>query len=318
MLSPCIHWAGKDVQWYDEDKVDALDTELRDNGIRFHHAMDSFVLGTGISVQPDDPIAKLLQQAIKYFVNELQTRSVAVQSEIAIAVNWSTGQVEVLNGVKSRDYPDIPGFQSGTADLVCVLKTGELLVADWKTGPQAEGSTEQLLSLACAFQRAMPTLSEEGQPIYRPVRISCLMVNEEDVWPNEKEVSQEQLDAHWFAMTMATESVDKAASSPTNPGLHCTQLYCPHLAYCPRFLNRVVTEGSKELSPMVTQGDLNYTDTPTSDYEAGFTMSVISACRRQMKYFEAKLKDYVSKGGQVISGDKIWSDGSNGWRWRKR
>jgi hypothetical protein len=75
-------------------------------------------------------------------------------SEVAISIDWASGKAEILEGVTGRQYPKKDGWQFGTADLVCVLKTGELLIADWKTGG-TDGATEQLLSLACGFQKAL-------------------------------------------------------------------------------------------------------------------------------------------------------------------
>lgn len=68
----------------------------------------------------------------------------------------------------------------------------------------------------------------------------------------------------------------------------------------------------------MTSGNHTYTTEPMSDAEAGYTMAVISAARRQMKYTEQKLKDYIANGGRVISGNLEWSEGNNGFRWRKR
>ena len=60
-----------------------------------------------------------------------------------------------------------------------------------------------------------------------------------------------------------------------------------------------------------------YTSEPKSDEEAGYTMAMISAARRQMKYTEQKLKDYIAAGGRVVNCGLEWSEGNNGYRWRK-
>jgi len=62
---------------------------------------------------------------------------------------------------------------------------------------------------------------------------------------------------------------------------------------------------------------MELTPEPSSDEEAGYTMALISAAKRQMKYIEKKLKEYISNGGKVVAGNQIWSEGNNGFRWRK-
>lgn len=63
---------------------------------------------------------------------------------------------------------------------------------------------------------------------------------------------------------------------------------------------------------------MNITDEPTSDEEAGYTMALISAMKRQAKYIETCLKEYVSNGGKVVAGNQEWKERSNGWRWGRR
>jgi hypothetical protein len=99
------------------------------------------------------------------------------------------------------------------------------------------------------------------------------------------------------------------------PGIHCTTLYCPHLAYCPAVLATVEQSTKSDKQEL---GCGVFTDSPTNNADAGFTMASISAARRQMKYVEANIKKWVKDGhGKVISGQYEWSDGNTGWRWKK-
>lgn len=246
-------------------------------------------------------------------------------SECPVAINWSKGTAEILEGVTGRQYPDKPGFQCGTSDLVIILKDGTLLIADWKTGG-TDGATEQLYSLACGFQRAMP--NDDGT--YRKVRISCLKVTEEGVDPDERSVSDEELANHWVAMEIAWTQKDKKNAAV--PGIHCTQLYCPHLAYCSAVTGLVEDAAAENDEQLTNQGEqpllppealvrskgkhtLKMTDKPRSDEEAGYVMSRVAAARRQQKYYESCMKEYIQHGGRVTAGNYEWRETGSGYRW---
>lgn len=274
----------------------------------------------------------LLSKAKEYFDKVLLPRCETVMSEVAISINWAEGKAEILHSVKNRDYPDRDGWQNGTADLVCILKDGSLLIADWKTGG-TDGATEQLLSLACGFQRCLTvTLSKTSDPaqdvqVFRTVRISCLKVTEEGVDPDERAVSLEQLNNHWFAMEMAWGQKDNK-NAPV-PGIHCTQLYCAHLAYCSAVSGlveeaageddeRLKSSGEEPLLPaeaLVRGRKARMTDKPRSDDEAGYVMSRVAAARRQQKYYESCMKEYIAKGGRVTAGNYEWRETGSGYRW---
>ncbi len=226
LLSPCTTWAGQGARWYDESKRDPEDTVARDDGILFHDRMDLYNNSGPIGLYTDkEHINRWLDLAVAWTRDHLWPRCNESYSEVAVAINWSTGNVYELNGVRNREYPrdSHPGCQFGTADLMCHLKDNGLLIADWKTGGN-DGAEEQLLSLACAFDKLYPG---------REVSISCISVNSEGVWPHERKVSKEELASHWDAMAFTWEDViANRVSNKPEPGIHCTKLYCPHLAYC--------------------------------------------------------------------------------------
>ncbi len=328
LLSPCIAWAGPQAKWFDESKVDPSDTVKRDKGTEFHGRIDAFSTGVHRPIKYEHSDIDLwMEYAATYLNTVLIPRCETFMTEVALGINWVTNEAEVFPDVKDRGYPDRPGWQFGTADIVAVLKTGELLVADWKTGGK-DGAEEQLLSLAAGFRLCMPYFKFDngGSNIsFRSIRTLCLQVNEYGVWPDEATVSQEQIEAHWDAMRFQWEDIGKR-NTPV-PGIHCTALYCPHLAYCPSITG--VVETTAETAPEASTAPLVHirmkgsrghrmTDKPTSNDEAGYVMARISAAKRQMKYWEESLKDYVTKnGGKVTQGLYEWGPGGNGWRWRK-
>lgn len=273
-------------------------------------------------------LQKLLQKAKQFFVQTLAPRCDTIMSEVAISINWSEHKAEILHNVKERNYPVRDGWQNGTADLVCILKDGTLLVADWKTGG-TDGATEQLLSLACGFSLCLTEPGEGGEGSQRDkvrkVKIACLKVTEEGVDPDERPASAEQLENHWLAMEMAW--ADREKKNAANPGIHCTQLYCPHLAYCSAVTGLVEDAAKNDDDQMIQSGrepllpakDLvrkyRMTDKPRSDDEAGYVMSRVAAARRQQKYYESCMKEYIANGGRVTAGSYEWRETGNGFRW---
>lgn len=269
-----------------------------------------------------------VDHARDYMDKVLGPRCETIMSEVAIGVNWQTGEVEVLPDVENREYPERPGWRYGTADLVCVLKTGDLLVGDWKTGG-TEGAEEQLLSLGVCFQKCMLIGEDSGDGSVgvrvRPLRTLCLQVDDNGVWPKEYVITQEQISNHWDAMMFADQDIE-VCKEPV-PGIHCTQLYCPHLAYCSAVTGMVVDaaredgkqpDGTPLIAPDSLMRQFRLTDSPRSSEEAGQVMAVVGAARRQLKYYDAAIKAYVNKGGTVTQGKYEWIETpTQGFRWRR-
>lgn len=274
-------------------------------------------------------VGLLFLAAKKYFDEVIVPRSKVILSEVAISINWDERKAEILHGVTGRQYPERPGWQNGTADLVCILHTEELLIADWKTGG-SDGATEQLSSLACGFQQCLLNVPDDGSesPKTRPVRISCLSVTEEGVVPDERALTDEQLSNHWMAMEIAWGSIGKR-TKPV-PGIHCSQLYCPHLAHCAA-VGAIVEDAANEddvavdksgkgrlLPPESLTRHFQMTDDIRDDEHAGFVMARVTAGKRQMKYYEQVIKDYVKKqNGRVLAGPYEYRETGSGFRWGK-
>lgn len=269
----------------------------------------------------DKNLDVMLAHAREYVEQSLGPRCTSIMSEVAISINWSEGKAEILEGVTGRKYPKREGWQNGTADLVCLLETGELLIADWKTGG-TDGATEQLLSLACGFQKVLMEPDSDGTSVPRKVLISCLKVDNQGVQAEERPASHEELANHWFAMEMVWGSREK--TNEPIPGIHCTQLYCPHLAYCTA-ITGIVSETAKEDGmeplggqPLVQVRALSrkrMTGQPKDDYEAGHVMAQVTASRRQCKYYDTMMRQRIANGGRVISGNYEWRETNAGFRW---
>lgn len=312
ILSPCLGWAHPKAQWYKES---VGDTTARDKGTNFHSFMEEHIGGS--SPQPpeeDKEMVSWVYHGIHYVSVILGPNCDSLQSEVCVGVNWTTGEAEVLPLVEHRDYPvDKPGWMYGTADVVAVKKDGTLYVGDWKTG-QGTGAKEQLMSLGWALQRAMPL--PDGT--LRRLELVCLSVREDGVYPETYTPDQAQLDAHADAMRFQTELAGNTKERV--PGIHCTVLYCPHLAYCDAITDVVAgaagEDRKKKGLPLL--GPVVMTDSPVSEEEAGKVMEMVSAARRQMKYYEACMKEYIKNGGRVVSGDWEWRETGAGYRWVRR
>jgi hypothetical protein len=241
LLSPCIAWANSSARWYEEDKVDKEDLDKRDQGIQFHRCIDKYISNSGKPKWPErgTEVDKWLGKAEEFVETLKEDCWPEMWSEVAISINWNTGDAIKLD-CKDRDYPDNPTYMNGTADLVAILKTGELYIADWKTGT-TEGCEEQLMSLACGL-RKLYLDPVDGGP--RRVRLETLFVNEHGVWVTTYTPSPKELDAHWDRMKERWNKKDSV--NDTIPGAHCTALYCPHLAYCTAITTAVREEAMRD------------------------------------------------------------------------
>lgn len=319
LVSPCSAWTNPEALWYDEERIDGVDHQKRDDGTVFHQVMDGHAKGnvtSHLKFSGDDQnvtkYVKMLQYAMDWLETVKQDPNVeSIRTEVAMAVNWSTGHAVLLD-VSDRHYPDMPGYQFGTADIVVEYLDGSFMIADWKTG-EADGADEQLLSLATAWDLLADSVSETT------CRTICLQVNEFGCWPHENVYTASQLRNHQYRMEMAWDDLDKH-TEPV-PGIHCTKLYCPALAYCPAIT--AVTVGLAETSADVTYAPkpdkrhLTVIDNPQNDDEAGMTMALIAASKRQQEYVINGIKDYIRKGGRAVFDGYEYSEGANGFRWRK-
>jgi hypothetical protein len=325
LLSPCVAWAAPDAKWYDDRFTD---TTKRDRGSDCHARLDGIVGGNSLDkaiLSTDDmEMENWVTAGYHFFHKVLAPRCQTIMSEVAIAVNWAKGEAVILHDVKDRNYPkeyQSGGWQCGTADLVCILKDGTLLIADWKTGG-TDGATEQLLSLAWGFQRCMSESYDNNgvtQERRRPVRIACLKVFENGVVPDERPVSDSELALHRDSMLFSLESVEAGAKPVA--GIHCSTLYCPHLAFCSAVTGIVddAAEGPNGLlAPEALTRKYRMTDKPTSPDEAGFVMARVTAAKRQLDYYSNAMKEYVNSGGYVTCGSYAWGKGKDGFRWRKQ
>ncbi len=330
LLSPCLRWAGPEGKPYDESRVDAEDHTKRDRGIAFHSCMEHYGRNghalRALEEAEEACVREWAAKAIVWVQRELEPRlesgfdSVpSMYAEVYVSYNFATGEVHTDPKVRNRAYPKMPGLVPGTADLVCVLATGELLVGDWKTGGGV-GADKQLLSLAAGLRRVYT----RGDGSYRPVRLAILYAGEAaygagGVVPVEWAVTESDIVAHEHAM--AFQLADVATRKEPVVGSHCTQLYCPHLAYCPG-ITAIVEDQSRGSEGLLSAerllAKMKMTDNPISDEEAGYTMERIAAARRQMKYLEAGVRKYIEDGGKALAGDFEFKSTNSGFRWVKR
>lgn len=147
--------------------------------------------------------------------------------EVAFAYDPATDTArELANQDGHRDYSGARhGEIVGTADLVCVDEDGAVVVADIKTGWQADAEPverhSQLRFLALAAARALG--ADEA-------RIQVLKLDAVQLAATEARLDVLDL-AEVASETKAL--VGRILASEPAPGSHCDALYCPALAVCP-------------------------------------------------------------------------------------
>ena len=317
VLSPCLRWAWEGAREYEDQFAD---TTKRDKGTNFHSCMDAYYGGMTEELVADGAkspaVATWLVMAIDWSKRHLEPRCSNIQSEVYSAYNFARNTVHYDPTVRDRKYPPIIDHMPGTADLVCLLRTGELLIADWKTGG-GTGAREQLMSLALGI-RLMPeyNLPNMGHP---PILLSILYVTDDGVHPVEWAVTDEELEAHRVAMQFQLEGVGTRIEPV--PGIHCTQLYCNHLAYCPGISATVesAAESPQGLLPpasLVRKYDIS--EAPQDSLHAGAIMERVTAAKRQMDFYEKRIRSYCDSGGRCVAGDFEFSKKADGFRWRAK
>jgi hypothetical protein len=314
LLSPCLRWAWDGAKPYEDEFAD---TTKRDKGTMFHKHMDLYYTSgcSGTATAPLFEVDGWVKLAVLWSKEHLEPRCKSILSEVYVAFNFDTGESHTDVTVHDRKYPkDMPNFLPGTTDLVCLLRDGSLLVADWKTGG-GTGADKQLMSLALGLRNVFRT--PDGQ--LRPVRLAILYATEQGVHPVEWEVSEGDLLSHQHAM--AFQLADVGVRRDPVPGIHCTQLYCNHLAYCPGIAATVdgAAEASQGLLPaasLVRKYDIQAA--PTGPEHAGSIMERVTAAKRQMEFYEKRVRKYVSDGGRCVAGDFEYSQKADGFRWRTK
>ena len=293
------------------------DTTKRDKGTLFHAAMDRYYREgeKWLKVCVHSPeVTGWVRLAIDWSKKHLEPRCAAIYSEVYVATNFGTGEVFADPNVKNREYPDKPGFMPGTTDLACILTTTELLVADWKTGGGV-GADKQLLSLAVGLQDTYPL--PDGTK--RKVRLCVLYAGPDGVRPVEWEVTDAELQDHRMAMHF--QLVDVGVRKEPVPGIHCTQLYCNHLAYCPGITATVEAaaespEGLLPAARLVRKWDIS--SAPTGPQHAGAIMERVTAAKRQLDFYQERVRKHCEGGGKCIAGEFEYSKQKDGYRWRPK
>ena len=313
LLSPCLRWAWAGAREYGDEFAN---TEKRDKGTLFHALMDAYYRKdtTSIKLFPQylDEVWQWYLKAVAWSKLHLENRCASIYSEVYVATDMSTMDVHADPNVKNRQYPKMPGHIPGTTDLVCVLNDGSLLVADWKTGG-GTGADKQLLTLALGCRSTFPT----PQGALRNIRLAVLYAGEDGVRPHEWEVTNDELEAHRVAMLFQLQDVG-VRTEPV-PGIHCTQLYCNHLAYCPGITATVETasespEGLLPARGLVRKYDIS--TAPTGSKHAGAIMERVTAAKRQLDFYQERVRQYCNDGGRCIAGDFEYGKGKDGFRWR--
>lgn len=315
LLGPCLYWATEEADWYDEGKVDPADTAKRDNGTVFHGWMDDYAKGLirDVPTQCSDEKEQVKYMAAYQHATEWLDANVPnkklMESEVSFELDWTNMAVRRVFPKTHRDYPKRPNCMYGTADLVFTDSEGVVSVGDWKTG-ETDGAEQQLLTLL--YCHALHYSPSSGR-----YRTYCLQANEFGVWVTVNEYNLEDLHNHIAKLKVAWDK--RHTKHLPVFGMHCTKQYCPALAYCPKVAKETIAmadDAEPGKAPSIN-GVEEVTDNPLTDHQAGYTMAVVAAARRRQKYLETGVKEFIKKGGKAVYGGYEWSEGNDGYRWRK-
>lgn len=219
----------------------------------------------------------------------------------------ATGTVVLLpRGEGRAAYDGLPDTViCATLDLVRVdgtCKAGE--VHDWKTGrtklPAAKQNW-QLLFGAMLLARAYDLDT---------VRVYLHTVDEEgELRTSEGEVDAIEMDG---IEANVTRWAREAAGEPEfHPGEHCTGLYCPMRATCPK-----TTEATDELAPVPLTESVVYplTGAIESAEQAQWILHRVKAVQAAVDLAEKAVRAYADQtGGIPADGGKLWGRHVDTW-----
>ena len=307
LLSPCIRWAWDGAKAYESEFAN---TTKRDKGTDFHRIMEDYINCQSSHPSQWDDVNEWAVQAWEWYLNVLRPRLSQVATEVYVGFNPVTGKVHQNSNVRNREYPTMRGYIPGTADILGTLHDGSLYVADWKTGG-GDSARDQLMTLALGFrkpgQRVVLAILYCGEQAK-----GCGGVNEVIIEPTGDELLQHQ-------RNLAMQYQDIGVRKDPVPGIHCTQLYCPHLAYCPAHTDTVNTGVSDSLVQLRTKGSsCRIEDSPTGPAHAGFIMERVTAAERQLAFYKERVRQYIEQGNRCVAGDYEYSKKADGFRWRKQ
>lgn len=219
----------------------------------------------------------------------------------------ATGTVVLLpRGEGRAAYDGLPDTViCGTLDLVRVdteSKSGE--VHDWKTGrsklPQAKQNW-QLLFGAMLLARAYDLDT---------VRVYLHTVDEEgDLRTSEGEVDALEIDG--VEANIVAWAREAAGEPEYRPGEHCTGLYCPIRATCPK-----TNEATDELAPVPLTESVVYplTGAIESAEQAMWILHRVKAVQAAVDLAEKAVRAYADQtGGIPADGGKLWGRHVDTW-----
>lgn len=287
MLSGCNRWMHPAAKWY-KDRPE--DSEAREDGTAIHN--DIHLHASGLPYNSPEHLRIKIAGAIEFYERDLLPRCEWVHTEVAYGINIHSGESKVY-AVDGRDYPNDDDVLYGTADVVAKLKSGKLLIADWKSRG-GDGSDEQLKTLA---RMASSHYEHNG------IRTAVFYINDDgNVFPVEREVPDIELAVHWSDIQESYRK-SRETARPSLPviGPYCTTLYCPHAAMCPATMNTIEGIDARDSKSTETRDYANnmFYETPLDSEHAGWMAARLKAVARAQKYYEGHLKDWIKLGNKA-------------------
>jgi hypothetical protein len=203
-------------------------------------------------------------------------------------VEWRPGFPDEARLVDRPVGDDVPGWYSGTADLVYVRADGVLVVADWKFGPRSRFTAERAEEHWQGWTLALGLTTALGLTAARPsdvvARFEARYVDEAGIWVDGYDITGAELEAHAGTLT-ELEARIRAGEGPA-VGPACGD--CKAKAACPAWTSLAATT-REELSA----GAGSLERPPQTEDEARRMLYALQALRRWEGQASGWLRSYV-------------------------
>lgn len=214
-------------------------------------------------------------------------------------VEWRSGFPDEARLVDRGPGDEVPGWYSGTADLVYVRADGVLVVADWKFGPRSRYTAEraeehwQGWTLALGFATALGISAARPSDVV--ARFEARYVDEHGAWVDGYDITGAELEAHAGTLT-ELEARIRASEGP-RVGPACGD--CKAKAACPAW--GALVETAIERVGVALPPSLLW-DVPATPEEAAMAWQALKALEGAVPVVRRNIEAVVRAGGPVDLG----------------
>lgn len=284
LLSKCRYPFRKAAEWHDNV------TAAAEQGKILHARAENYLLGKPYvhsSHDGGDGRTDTRWEALRKWLDGVRTNTTV--AEVSYAWDPTTGKGRITGS--NRAYVGIrAGEICGTADLVDPGVT-PILVCDFKSGQLNISAAEMQLS----------TLAVMAADVYGVDSVRITIVHVDNVLTEYTRVlTAVDLAAH---AGLLHQWITEAELSKPTPGPHCSEMYCPHISFCP--------ETTKPLQDLIPTEALvarhRFGVDITDPAHAAFCLEKLEAIKKMADQVETALKAKAKEwGGIPLSGGLVY------------